>query len=177
MTSRRAIAYIGGASLLLAWLAAASGEVRRPRPVRVPSQPGDAAVLQTIASDVQAQAVRLRHRLATAPAPSPVRNPFAFDVRDARVARRAPAPVHAAVIDDQPPAPPEPSLALVGIAEQHTETGLVRTAMLSTAGDDLLMVTEGQTVAARYRVTTIGTDVVELKDLTTGATRRLALRQ
>jgi len=177
MSSRRAIAYIGGASLLLAWLAAASGDVRRPRPVRVPSQPGDAAVLESIASDVQAQADRLRHRLALAPAPTPVRNPFAFEMRDARAARRASAPMPAAAFDEAPPVPREPLLALIGIAEQNTEKGLVRTAMISATGDDLLMVTEGQTVAVRYRVTTIGTDVVELKDLMTGATRRLALQQ
>lgn len=174
MSSRRAIAYVGSALLLLAWLATASGDVRRPQAVRAPSQPGDSAVLQTVVADVQAQAVRLRHRLATAPAPSPTRNPFAFEMRARPAARRA--TVVAPAIDPEPAAPSEPLLALVGIAEQNTATGLVRTAMISTAGDDLLMVTEGQTIVARYRVTTIGTDVVELKDLATGLARRLALQ-
>jgi hypothetical protein len=38
------------------------------------------------------------------------------------------------------------------------------------------MVAEGQELAGRYRVSAVGADAVELKDLVTGATRRLALR-
>ena len=178
MTSMRAVAYIGGASLLLAWLAAASGDARRPRPGRVPSQPRDAQVLQTIVSDVQAQAVRLRQRLAAAPASNPRRNPFAFDTHMAPAARRAPVPAPMREVDEAPPVAPEPEFALVGIAEQNTPAGLVRTAMISgAAGDNLIMVREGQTLALRYRVTAISADVLELKDLTTGTTRRLALQQ
>lgn len=178
MSPARAAAYIGGATLLLAWLASASGVARQPRPVRAPSRPGDAAVLQTIASDVQSQASRLRQRLATAPAPrGSVRNPFAFDTREGRVARRAPLPV----VPHSPRTeagrvPVEPSLSLLGIAEQNTPSGLIRTAMISAGGDDLIMVVEGQTVAVRYRVVAIGADAVELKDIATGATRRLALQ-
>jgi hypothetical protein len=175
MTSRRAVAYIGGASLLLAWLAAASGDARRVRAPRAPSPPSDDALMQTIASDVQAQAIRLRQRLASAPAPSPVRNPFAFDAREARPSRRAAAAE--AMVEPAPPAIVEPAFTLVGIAEQKTPVGLIRTAMLAVAGDDLIMVREGQTVALRYRVTAIGQDVIELTDVTTGATRRLALQQ
>ena len=175
MTSRRAVAYIGGASLLLAWLAAASGDAQRPRQVRAPAPAGDEAVVQTLATDVQAQAMRLRHRLAAAPAPRPVRNPFAFEMREPRAARRAP-PIAAPVVEAAP-VPIEPVLMLVGIAEQNTATGLVRTAMISTDTDELLMMTEGQTIALRYRVAAIGADVVELTDVTTGATRRLSLQQ
>lgn len=177
MTSTRAIAYIGGASLLLAWLASAAGDARRPAAARKPSQPGDAAVLQTIAVDVQAQAIRLRARLASAPAPRPTRNPFAFDYRQAPAAHRAAPAVSPAIVEEVPAVAPEPALALVGVAEQRTEAGLVRTAMIAAAGDDLIMIKEGQTLAARYRVTAIGPDVVELTDLTTGTTRRLALQQ
>lgn len=178
MSPARAAAYIGGASLLLAWLAAASGVARQPRHVRVPSRPGDAAVLQTIASDVQSQASRLRQRLATAPAPKgPVRNPFAFGTREVRDARRMPLPLAPTSPRlEAERVPVEPSLSLLGIAEQNTPAGLIRTAMISTGGDDLIMVTEGQTVAVRYRVVAIGADAVELKDVATGATRRLALQ-
>jgi hypothetical protein len=38
------------------------------------------------------------------------------------------------------------------------------------------MLTEGETLGGRYRVKTIGEDAVELTDLVTGASRRLALR-
>lgn len=175
MTSRRAIAYFGGASLMLAWLAVASGDARRPRQVRAPSQPGDAAVLATIATDVQAQAARLRQRLATAPAPAgPLRNPFAFEAPRVRAGHRAQAPIVAPAEVPVPPA--EPVLVLIGIAEQAGAAGRVRTAMISNGTDDLLMVAEGQAIGERYRVMTIGADVVELKDVTTGATRRLALQ-
>lgn len=177
MTSRRAVAYIGGASLLLAWLAAASGDARRAPAPRAPAPRTDDALMQTIASDVQAQAVRLRQRLASAPAPSPVRNPFAFDVREPRPSRRAAAGLVASIAEPAAPAIVEPAFILVGIAEQKTPVGLIRTAMLAIAGDDLIMAREGQTIALRFRITAIGTDVIELTDVTTGAIRRLALQQ
>ncbi len=176
MTSTRAVAYIGGASLLLAWLAAASGDPQRPRPVRDASPREDAQVLQRIASDVQAQAARLRERLATAPAPEQsLRNPFAFGLREPSASRRR-APVAAAVVPDEPRVPVEPALVLVGVAEQETPDGIVRTAMLTIGGDDLLMVTAGQPVGLRYRVVAVGADAVELKDTVTGQTLRLALQ-
>jgi hypothetical protein len=65
----------------------------------------------------------------------------------------------------------EPPLDLLGVAEE----GATRTAMIGM-GDELLMVTVGHEVAGRYRVAAVGPDVVELKDLATGATRRLALK-
>jgi hypothetical protein len=178
MTSGRLAAYIGGASLLLAWLAAASGDAPQSRGVSAPSRPGDGVVLQTLAADVQAQAARLRRRIGTAPAPTgPRRNPFAFDTPDpeVRIMRRAPRVVPPP-IDDTARMPAEPALSLLGIAEQATPGGLVRTAMISSGGDDLALVTEGQTLGLRYRVVAVGVDAVELKDLVTGATRRLALQ-
>jgi hypothetical protein len=44
------------------------------------------------------------------------------------------------------------------------------------AGDELLMVTAGQPVGGRYQVSAVGPDEVELKDLVTGATRRLVMK-
>jgi hypothetical protein len=55
------------------------------------------------------------------------------------------------------------------------EDGTTRTAIIGS-GEELLMATEGQTVAGRYRVAKVTPDAVELLDLTTGATRRLFLR-
>ena len=48
--------------------------------------------------------------------------------------------------------------------------------MISAPGDQLFMVTEGQELAGRYRVSAVGADAVELQDVVSGATRRLALR-
>jgi hypothetical protein len=64
----------------------------------------------------------------------------------------------------------------MGIAEQASASGPARTAILGGSGDDVYMVTVGQTIAARYSVTAIGVDAIELKDLATGGFRRLALR-
>src|SRR5512139_3444863 len=128
MTSTRAVAYIGGASLLLAWLASASGVSRQPRSASPPSRPGDSAVLQTIATDVQAQAARLRHRLATAPAPQgPVRNPFAFGSREMPSVRVRHAEPIVPIAVELPPPPIESPPTLLGIAEQVTPGGRIRT--------------------------------------------------
>jgi hypothetical protein len=169
------VAYIVGATVLVAWLASAAGV---PRPQRTTGTPRPAAAeiaLDAIAADVQSQAARLRQRMAAAPAPQvPLRNPFTFDVRDAarpRVSARRPTP------DTLPdPGPADLPLTLLGVAERKTEAGLIRTAIIGGDTDELHMVGEGQELAGRYRVVGVSTDAVELKDLLTGATRRLALK-
>jgi hypothetical protein len=170
MKPGRAALYLGGGILLAAWLASAAG-VGRPSVPQLPPPSADAAQLDSIASGVQSQAVRLRQRLAVAPAPgAAIRNPFAFAARENPepvVARRAPIVVAKAVAED----PPEPDLVLIGLAED----GSTRTALLGS-GDELLMATEGQTIVGRYRVNKVGADAVELVDLATGATRRLLLK-
>jgi hypothetical protein len=176
MAPARAAAYLGGATLLVAWLASAAG-VSRTRPdARPAAPPGDVVRLDAVATDVQSQAVRLRARLASAPAlASPRRNPFSFAAPAAiRVRHAAPAPALAPVA-----AQPFPDLVLelAGIAEQKVDdAGVKRTAMVIGPGDQLFMVTQGQELAGRYRVSAVGADAVELEDLSTGATRRLALR-
>lgn len=180
MTTSRIAAYIGGSVLLLAWLASASGLTRSSAPPRVPAQPGDAAMFQTIASDVQSQATRLRSRLATAPAPAAsVRNPFAFA---ARAPREAAGTRRRAVVTPAPglasqPAVFEPPLTLVGIAEETTPLGIVRTAMITAGGDELFMASVGKSLLSRYRVIAVGADAVELQDGLTGTIRRLVLQQ
>jgi hypothetical protein len=169
MKPARAAMYFGGGMLLAAWLASAAG-VGRPSIPQLPGpSPGDAQ-LDVVAAGVQSQAVRLRQRLAAAPAPgASIRNPFAFAAREVTeplAVRRASVPVA-----PPPVAEPEPDLVLLGLAED----GSTRTAMLGS-GDELLMVTEGQTVVGRYRVAKVASDAVELIDLTTGATRRLFLK-
>ncbi len=177
MTTARSVSYIGGATVLVAWLASASA-VPEQRPT-TRARPGhtDEVVLGEITADVQSQAARLRQRLAAAPAPAaPLRNPFSFHARDLPKPRGM---VRAASVEPEPVATPssdEVPLALLGIAEQQTPGGLVRTAMIGGADDTLHFATEGQDVAGRYRVTAVGPASVELKDLTTGVTRRLALR-
>jgi len=124
--------------------------------------------LDTVALGVQSQAARLRQRLAVAPAPrAPIRNPFTFAAREPVAVTARPQALA------MPVAPPLPELELVllGVAEE----GSARTAMIGS-GDELLMATEGQTLAGRYRVAKVSADAIELVDLVTGATRRLFLR-
>jgi hypothetical protein len=177
MTPGRAAAYIGGAVLLAAWLSSAATSPQEPEPGPQP-EPTATSGTEPLAFDVQAQAARLRNRLAAAPIPQqPTRNPFAFGARHLPRPREAP---RVAALQEPAVASPssfvQPELSLVGVAEQQSATGLVRTAMIVGEGEELFMVTEGQEVAGRYRVSVVGADAVELKDASTGAVRRLALR-
>jgi len=177
MTPAKAAAYIGGGLLLLAWLSSAAGVARYPRAVRAPraAPPLDEA----LEFDVQAQAERLRKRLAAAPTPQqPARNPFTFNAPLRSAAPAAP-PSPRAAAPLPPPIQPyeaEPELALAGIAEQQSAKGPVRTALITGRGDELYVVAEGQAVAGRYRVVAVGADAVELKDVTNDRVRRLGLK-
>lgn len=144
----------------------------RPRAVPLPRRSAEAEQLDVVAASVQSQALRLRERLASAPAPqAPLRNPFTFAEREIAPPPAAPKPPATQIPAFVQRLIAEPDLVLLGVAEE----GSVRTAMIGS-GDELLMATEGQTVAGRYRVGKVSADAVELIDLGTGATRRLSLR-
>jgi hypothetical protein len=179
MTFTRAAAIVGGGALLVAWFAvAASTPEQELRPVgdRTPSTatsgPG------SLAAEVEQQAVRLRERLAQAPAPdTQPRNPFSF--APTRAPRHTPStstgPVALETTRDVAPVA-APPLVLMGIAEEPSFEGPHRTAVIGGAGDELYMVMEGQMFADRYKVKAIGVDAIELEDTVTGGLRRLALR-
>jgi hypothetical protein len=180
MSAPRLAAWIIGAAVCGAWLASAAGVTRQARVTPVSPPPADVVQLDALAADVQAQATRLRERLAQAPAPnSTPRNPFRFapasSQRQVRAATtRTAAPDAAATESVMPPA--EPALDLVGVAETSTAEGLVRTAMMTGDTGDLIMAIAGQRILGRYEVVTIDAEAVELKDVQTGAVRRLVLR-
>jgi hypothetical protein len=174
MTPKKVAVYLGSATVLAAWLATAGVPEQQSPPATDPT-PVQTSGTESLAQEVQAQAVRLRERLASAPAPqTPARNPFAFAPR--------PEPRARAARNEAPTAPaasmvlPEPGLELVGMAEDQSPQGPVRTAIISAEGGELLMVKVGDFLGARYRVQAIGADTVELTDLTSGLVRRLALR-
>jgi Tfp pilus assembly protein PilP len=178
MTSGKGAAYGVGAALLVACIATANLPTDEPAPART-ARP-EAAGPEALAGEVNAQAARLQARMAQAPVPeSNPRNPFAFGhPRPARaavndgMARAAAAPDAALVAY----APPLPSLTLMGIAEEPSPAGPQRTAVIGGDGDTIYMVTEGQPVGTRYKVTKIGADAIELEDVVSKAYRRLALR-
>lgn len=180
MSAPRLAAWIIGAAVCGAWLASAAGVTRQSR-ITPPAPPAaDAVQLDALAADVQAQASRLRERLAQAPAPNTTpRNPFRFapapSQRQARPATLDPGlPERPAVETLLPPA--EPVLDLVGVAESSTADGLVRTAMMTSESGDLIMAVSGQRILGRYDIIAIHADAVELEDVQTGAIRRLVLR-
>ena len=175
MTPTRATAYVGLASVLVAWLAGAAGLSVTTSWPQSQAPRIETSATQALADEVQAQASRLRDRLAIAPIPrEPLRNPFAFALRTVRPGHASAAASKA--LQPVSGLPAEPPLQLVGVAERETPTGAVRTAMITADSDELFMLVEGDTLGARYRVKAVGADVVELTDLVTGATRRLALR-
>jgi hypothetical protein len=178
MSASRAAAWIIGAAVCGAWLASAAGVTRQARAIRVAPKPADVVQFEALAADVQAQAGRLRERLANAPAPRATeRNPFRFSAspehgRTAAAVRPAPVVVEpAAPVDVR-----EPILELIGIAATNKPEGVIRTALITGGYDELIMVTAGQRILGRYDVVAVGVDAVELKDLQTGGTRRLMLR-
>lgn len=176
MTVKRAAAYSGAGLLLLAWLASAAGLARQTSEPEHVSEPGGTGT-PPLAAEVEAQTLRLKTRLAAAPAPQePLRNPFTFAPR-ASTGRRS-APTREAVVEPAPIGPPaEPAIELIGVAENETPDGVRRTAIISALGGELFLVKEGETVAARYRVGAVSGDAVELQDLLLGTVRRLALRE
>lgn len=177
MSVARVAAWIVGAAVCGAWLASAAGVTRQPRASRPPAPSGEAVQFDTLAADVQAQAGRLSERLASAPAPrAAIRNPFGFAARPAAPRARPVAGRPAAVPVETAPEVREPAIELIGIAESVKPEGLVRTAMITGGYGDLMMVTTGQRILSRYDVVAVGADAVELKDIETGATRRLLLR-
>jgi hypothetical protein len=178
MNASRVTVWVVVAAASGAWLASAAGVTRQARITRVSPVPPETIQLDTLALEVQTQAGRLRERLANAPAPrASDRNPFSFD--SAPVRRHSPMADVAATAGTMVPVAPEvrePALELIGIAESNGPAGPVRTAMIAGEQNDLIMVAAGQRILGRYEVVTIGEDVVELKDVQTGATRRLILR-
>ena len=176
MNASRIAAWIVGLAVCTAWLASAAGVGRRIPSTRTIPRHDSHSEMTALAADVQAQATRLRERMSRAPLPrAEGRNLFTFAPAPRgpqRVAATASEPVPILV----PPAITEPVLTLIGIAEMGGASGPVRTAMITAASGELLMVRAGETLAGRYEVGTIGAAAVLLKDLTTGLSRTLVLR-
>ena len=179
MSAGRKIVYVAGGGLLVAWIAAANMPSQDAERASERARPAPSASPVTIADDVNAQAARLQARMAQAPAPeSTSRNPFAFGMTPRHPRGTGPVAAAAAAVAEAPmPAvPPPPALTLMGIAEEYVIGGFRRTAVIGGEADTIFMVTEGDPVGDRYKVTKIGVDAIELEDLVTKAYRRLALR-
>ena len=174
MNVKRTATIVVVGAALAAWLAAAATSGQRelaPRP-DARSATADARG-ETLAAEV----ARLQERLHPTVEPrEPGRNLFQFTT--VRVQRPAPSTPKAALSEAAPVAPLAPAplpFKLIGVAEDASPAGPVRTAIVSAPGQ-LLLVKEGQNVTLRYRVVKISADVVELEDLGDHTTLRLALK-
>jgi hypothetical protein len=141
--------------------------------------------------DVDEAAARLRSRQRESPAPRDGgRNPFEF-ARPAVTAASVIAAPASAITPPAPPAePPAPLFTLSGIVDKTVENRVseggtgeggagqkttVRTAVISGLGQ-LYFAKVGDPVTTRYTVAAIGADAVELRDVVTGQSIRLALQ-
>ncbi len=122
--------------------------------------------------ELTAQGGRLRQHLETMPSKLSTRNPFRFGGKPV-AAPSAAKPVVEAQPAAVAPQPQQPTWRLSGIAEQRVDKTTVRTAVITGEGQ-LYLVREGDAVAGRYRVSTIDSDAVTLRD-DSGGEMRLAL--
>ncbi|HEV3217981.1 MAG TPA: hypothetical protein VGZ27_19805 [Vicinamibacterales bacterium] len=166
----KALFVAGG--LLGTWLAVTPSDTT-PGRSRIAAAERPAAIRESTADNLVSQEARLRDHAGSVPLASSKRNPFRFGSRkpDGVVPQQGSA---APVIAAAPPAPPRPDLNFLGVAESKTPQGTRRTAIIS-GGGQLYLVTEGEPVAGRYRVVTIDSDAVTLRD-DSGTDLRLSLK-
>jgi hypothetical protein len=174
--SWKSYAAVSGATVLAGWLASAPPANEPEGTAAVAPGSRQPAAARRGDSDIAREAERLQERgRRDADYTRPRRNPFRFssraaDDRGGDIPNPAPAPPPAIVF---PVIPAPPPLRLSGIAEDQQGQQLVRTAILSSPAG-VLLVHEGDTVLADYRVGRIESEAVELVK-SDGTTLRLTL--
>jgi hypothetical protein len=170
----RRVAWFGVSALAIAtWFAAASTSgVRTPI---VPDSPIRPTALDRSSAVLKSEIARLHDRIGPSATPSRSRDLFRFNARAPRHPAPAP-PADAAATESVPPPAPRPSLKLIGIAEDVSDAGTIRTAIVSGLGD-VYLVKPGDTFGAgQYRVEQVSADAVQLTDTATALSTTLALR-
>lgn len=174
----KSYAAVSGATVLAGWLASPSYSPTNTgaSPAQTQAQPLRRATVA--ATDIEEQAARLQSRMRVAREyTEPGRNPFRFAPRTEAPHARTPAPdSDASTLAPQPIdlVPAAPQVTLSGIAEDRVESGVQRTAILSSPVG-VLLVREGEEILGYYRVTRIESEGVELTAVGDGSTRRLTL--
>jgi hypothetical protein len=170
MNVTRTAAFVLAGGALAAMIAGATTAGRRPITIPAPTRPS-AAELK--GEQLAVEIARLRERLRPTTSPSTARNLFRFGAagRAAEPRRTATDPPPSIVT---PPPVVAPPARLVGLAEDPSDSGPVRTAIISAFGD-VFLVKPGDTVTTRFRVVDVSGEGVTLVDLTDGSTIRLVL--
>lgn len=170
MNARRTI-WFGVASIAIAtWLTASTAGPQQPAASDTAPR---TAPIDRYAETLRLEVERLHERLRPNAEPTGHRDLFRFST-PAR--QRADVLVPSESADRESPAPvTAPSMRLIGIAEDVTPDGPVRTAVVSGLGD-VFLVKPGDTIADRYRVLSVSPESVQLVDPATSIESTLTLR-
>jgi len=163
--------FLAGFVLLVSWVVAPAAP--SPAPISAREEASAADQVAPVLADVATQVDRLKSRVETAPElPQPHRDPFRFGARPAP----APAKTSAAVTEAPVETPPAPVLPkLLAIVENTTDGGSVRTAVFSV-GDGVQVVKAGDTIGT-FTVRSIGADVADIVETSSGTVFHISLRQ
>ena len=172
----RTTAVLSSATVVATWLAAGPTQTSEPSATSSAVR-ADAAVREDQPTEVAVEAERLRVRLPIPSSYAPSdRDPFSFErvqARDASPAVAIPAGNATAAVGDADTT--ALGMSLAGIAEDRTDAGVVRTAVVNLFGD-VILVREGDSIGDGYRVIRIAADSVALRRERDAATVRLEFR-
>jgi hypothetical protein len=172
MNTTRTATFVLGAGALAALIAGATTAGRRPAMMPTIER---ARPVELQGAELAAEIARLQERLRPTTTPSASRNLFRFSAPGPRAIETSPVAPDVAPPPARVMAPSPPRLTLVGLAEDVTDAGPVRTAIISGFGD-IFLVKVGDRIASRYRVTSVASDGAGLIDETDGATLHLSLK-
>ena len=167
--TRTVLLGVGGAAVAV-WIAAAATTGSRPPATRTRVT---TRAVEATGAELASEVARLHERLRPSATPIQSRDLFRYASAPKGVASIAPAMAAPVTPDPAPALSPAP-IKLVGIAEEGSAGASARTAIIAGFGD-LFLVKAGDAVTLRYRVSTVGSNDVELLDASDQTTIRLTL--
>jgi hypothetical protein len=171
MTKSTLNALLAGGGALATWLVVTPNPATPPSSTLAPAARTTTAREVTV-DDLSLQEARLREHLGSVPLRPSARNPFRFGKPGTSEPAAQPAAAPGISTPAPPPAAPQPSLSLSGIAGAAANG---KRRAIITGDGQLYVVTEGEMVAGRYRVVTVDSDAVTLRD-EAGTELRLILK-